>query len=756
MYFFFLVPFECKLFLVIMDDVSIVENIDCLPDSYVQYELLIRQQNLPDSTMRMRKRALIEILKRERDENRRMLMVPHMPLEDDLVDCKVLLDCVADDMQIDLRGNANRCEVQLNFLRMRLERLAPSPLRALADKRIELLEYIEVLVKCFANVSVASGLDVRPNAKSSTNVTGGFLSQLNSITFEPTPVAQAQPSSSLVVANTGPQPNPQVHNSYAATYHLVNGIPTRRISVEAVGAPNSSAGVDVNQASSASAAVSNVTPGSQSTAFPPDRAVVNGSLQSGAPNFSQFSLQHHVRSNAEMWKWRISFSGPDDTQSANSFLMKLNDLATSRNVNPEEVLRGMPDILTGTAEKWFRTNKHKFTDYAVFSRLFLQDFEPSWNAVSRMDLLRTHLQQPDERIVSFFAYVENEFLTMPECTPMDEQVRITRKLLLPTYIYGLAGRSFKTMDELKNACRELEAGFEIIRSQETMRSQNGAQAAVPIPEYARPPPANSQRVMNGVSSQNSFPRQQFPAPNQNNPQQFNRSTAPSSNNFRQSLPNQLSGNGNWNHPIGMSHNGMQQNQIPAQQREYRREFIPNNNSQNSNRPQQFTNSNPNFQSRTATQSTQPQTGGNRGQFPHQFNGGGQQNFNQPSVQQQSANQFNGQQNRGASTGQRYSQGYQSFSQNLNGQNSGDRTFTQSNSNLPRNVIPGNQTCAMNSAELQTVNEESSISNSVLEDTPSSNDTTPTPFGGNGDTQNTSVDMSLSTMLNQMYDQTSEN
>lgn len=315
-----------------MDDVSIVENVESLPDSYVTYELLIRQQSLPDPSVRMRKRALIAILKQERDEGHKLPMVRHMPLDMDLADCGFLLNCVANDIRADLHANAVRCEIQLIFLRARWERLPMSPIRSLSSKRMELLEYIEVLVKCFAEVSVASGLDSRSCARFSTNVTVGPQGHLNTSSFGPFSFPHSASGS--------------VHSSVSAHF-TPPALPSGSGDVAA-----------------------------------PDALSVH---QSYVPDSSRLLLQSNVRPDAEIWKWQISFSGPDDPQTAISFLLKLNDIAMSHNVNPEDVLRGMPDILTGTAEKWFRTNIHKFTDYAVFSRLFLQNFEPSGNAIRAQD-----------------------------------------------------------------------------------------------------------------------------------------------------------------------------------------------------------------------------------------------------------------------------------------------------------------------------------------------------------------------------------
>lgn len=82
-------------------------------------------------------------------------------------------------MNTNLNLNATRCEVQLIFLKERLERLPISPRVAIATLRTDLLSEIEELEKQFANVTVVSGLDERSRPQVSQNTFNDIISQLN-------------------------------------------------------------------------------------------------------------------------------------------------------------------------------------------------------------------------------------------------------------------------------------------------------------------------------------------------------------------------------------------------------------------------------------------------------------------------------------------------------------------------------------------------------------------------------------------------
>lgn len=144
-------------------------------------------------------------------------------------------------------------------------------------------------------------------------------------------------------------------------------------------------------------------------------------------------------------------------------------------VSQVEIMNGMPELLTGAAANWFRTTVHSkpFTSFSDFASRFLEDFEPFYKVDTRLEMLKKRLQKPNERIVTFFSYVENEFLTMSFTPPKEEQIRIVRRLLLPHFITHLACQSFTDLTELKDACKKIELSYEIVKSQNGVLALEG-------------------------------------------------------------------------------------------------------------------------------------------------------------------------------------------------------------------------------------------------------------------------------------------
>ena len=92
--------------------------------------------------------------------------------------------------------------------------------------------------------------------------------------------------------------------------------------------------------------------------------------------------------------------------------MRVRDLAKSRQVSDQELVSSLPELLEGSAIKWWRvqTRFAPFTSFDEFTRMFLADFQPFNLHQSRLDIIRKRLQKPEESIVNYIAFMRNEFL----------------------------------------------------------------------------------------------------------------------------------------------------------------------------------------------------------------------------------------------------------------------------------------------------------------------------------------------------------
>lgn len=636
-----------------------IEGIDILPDDFIVYEMLIRQQPLARSTLASRKRKFLRIFQTEQETGQVSPMVFHLRLEDDLAQCEILLTNIITAMDANLNASAEKCEIQLIFLKERVERLPPSPNLELTQRRLTLINRIEDLEKQFGNVTVPTGLG--ENAPMSTDPIENHVVQLE--TFD-RPEAHSIQASRLGANSTSVGPN--------RTGERQNVLPTNR----QFNCENNRRNGLVDQP------MNNTSAMAQASARPNTQTSTNNSL---SPN-TNILLHPAYESHAQMWKWNLKFSGERDDMLASVFIQKVKDYAMSREVSQAEIMNGMPELLTGAAANWFRTTVHSkpFSSFSDFAVRFLEDFEPYYKVDTRLEMLKKRLQRQNERIVTFFAHVENEFLTMSFTPSKEEQIRIVRRLLLPHFITHLAFQTFTDLTELKDACKKIELSYKIVKSQGGAHVQENSNPSKPyvnvdptnqftntdpyplnLSNPSRPQGAYGNRnnnVNNYESNMNRNQRSSNPTWNQqliSNPTHF------VSNNVRPSAPNNA-----YNQPHPRNFNGQPPPRYPLQPDQFQTIPFP---------PQTYLPSNP-----PPTQPTQPQK-----QLPNQnYPPKNQQhvrfqnnNENPSNYSQQLQSNNSGSNVQKGHSNNRYSSGYQNFYQGMNGGPNPNRT------QVPLNTSP---------------------------------------------------------------------
>lgn len=467
---------------------------------------MIRREPLERSTMRSRKQRLLSILLREERTQAKISYFAYLDSVSDLAECRKLFELARTDMESDLNKNAEKVEVQLIFLKERIFRIATNT-EAIINTRSLLLIDIDTIQREFNNFSV-SNIELPVPKRFGVNeavVHDGHDLNVNAnrTNHQPLPLTNGPVTSSPIVT---------VSNAHDVVP------PSQTIGERRIINDNSHFVEEVirNPFDVIERPLINLGPMSMNTN--PNGTPLHPCINDYSNRFHQ-SSQNGNRNSAQIWKWGIKYSSDDKTKSASEFVQRLQDLAKSRNVPLDELLPSMPELLEGTAAQWFRTNSRSnpFRTFSDFVIRFLEDFEPYYKVDTRLELLKKRLQKQDESIVAFFAHVENEFLTMAFRPDEAEQVKIIRRNLLPHYINALALSSFNTVQELKEACKKLELGTEIVKYQNINRVSNLANSG-PLRynglHYSRP---------NGLSNQDTFPdNPNRAAPIQQNQSQFKR------------------------------------------------------------------------------------------------------------------------------------------------------------------------------------------------------------------------------------------
>lgn len=664
-----------------MDARDITESVEFLPDKYVVYEMNIRKESLARSTCASRKRRLIAILIRESETGQPSEMTHHMRAQDDLAECLDFLSEIEVDMASGSSTSALECECRLMFLKERVERLRPSPVVAFGDLRVQIIEKIEELEKRFRNVTVSSGLERYARNITSPNGSFGFLPRLNTLSLNENSVQMPRLSSTK-------------HPSADAQPSVLKGALTTSLR-----SANASHSVQPNHTVRFNESTSS------ERAFPTLRSAPDLDVTFESPSDNHALVNSVISSttskpNAQMWKWKIKFSGDGDEVLASDFIQELKDLSQSRGVTNEELLNGMPELLTGTASKWYRTaNRDRpFIDFYDFAARFLEDFEPFYKVDTRLEKLRKRLQGPNEKVVAYFAHMEHEFYSMVNPPPMNEQIRIIRKNLLPQFVTHMACQTFKTVSELKTACKQIELSYEMVNAQ---CSSRGQETVVPY-SYNTMMGTNRGQTRGNVDAN----RYQFPTVN---PVQ---QSVPMSMPFQQNANRQAlnQGYGGQQPPttrnVTQQYNSQQRYNPPQQSGYFPQQlaYVPR---QNVGAAQQAQSYQP-----PQNVSTLPSRAA-----PNQYNDNGQRALNstqqnsnfapRPPVHNTSAVPSNngyprqpptdvylsaqgGAVQRNPQNNNRHSQGYQSFTQNLNTSNGQNRSFARNYGNPPpnnQNILP---------------------------------------------------------------------
>lgn len=177
----------------------------------------------------------------------------------------------------------------------------------------------------------------------------------------------------------------------------------------------------------------------------------------------------YFHSKVQIWKWNLKFLGEPDTITVVEFVRRVKELARARRASKKELFDGACDLFDGSALKWFRTGLESglFRNWDELERKLLTDFKAYDYGDNLWDYIRGRLQKPNERVVIYFAIMEDLFLKLNH--PASELVRINtiRRNLRPDILKGLGTTSFQSLNDFKASCKVIEADLRRIQSRES-------------------------------------------------------------------------------------------------------------------------------------------------------------------------------------------------------------------------------------------------------------------------------------------------
>lgn len=149
--------------------------------------------------------------------------------------------------------------------------------------------------------------------------------------------------------------------------------------------------------------------------------------------------------------WDVKYNGQS---SVGDFLERVEELRVSRGLSKASLLRAAPELFTGDALLWYRTQRFVSWDDLTYQ---LRDaFQPYDYEDSLWDEIRRRTQGSQERVFSYIVAMENLFRKLREIPSAETKLHIVRRNLLPYLQSRLAVHNISSLAELLRLGRAIE------------------------------------------------------------------------------------------------------------------------------------------------------------------------------------------------------------------------------------------------------------------------------------------------------------
>lgn len=163
--------------------------------------------------------------------------------------------------------------------------------------------------------------------------------------------------------------------------------------------------------------------------------------------------QKSIKRSLPVQKWNIKFTGDSKDWSLNNFLERVDELRVARNVTEQELYNSSIDLFDGKALLWYRSNKHRFSNWSSLSELLRKHYEPPDYKPRLFQEIMNRTQDVNERFVDYFACMTSLFRRYGH-VPEDIQLGIVARNLAPFYTMQLP--PVHSLLELEEECLILE------------------------------------------------------------------------------------------------------------------------------------------------------------------------------------------------------------------------------------------------------------------------------------------------------------
>lgn len=423
------------------------KSVSLLPDEMLKYELM-SQGEVPANSFMKRRQQLAALFNSGRYKE--LPQGVGIPFRTDIKACRAHLEKWAADTQtldvseLMLRGYLRKLE----FLDRRLQ-FMPVPANAQAR------EVYDDLVK------------------DSQDLQGTLLATLDSLQFK----ESLKPQCSINVDNWSLNPESLPESP-------VDQPPTRFTTIKTFDSVNPLKRTDNSMLDLSLDFLSSERP--SGVTFAPGKSVIQSTQKTFDPRLVHASRPCSPRPNAsiKMWEWGLKFHGDPNTLPVDEFIRRAKELAKARGATLIDLFNGACDLFAGSALKWLRTGLENgiFRNWEELEAHLIIDYEGYDYCDNLLEYIKSRLQLPSERVVSYFATMEDLFLKLNRRISEEVRVKIIKRNLRADFIKGIGFMPVHSVADLKAYCQQLEADFRRIQ---TRSGSAVAREPLPLPRQAR-------------------------------------------------------------------------------------------------------------------------------------------------------------------------------------------------------------------------------------------------------------------------------
>lgn len=154
-----------------------------------------------------------------------------------------------------------------------------------------------------------------------------------------------------------------------------------------------------------------------------------------------------------VFKWNLKFSGESKGLSLHNFLERVDELKSARGISDDVLFESAIDLFEGKALLWYRSNKHRVSNWESLSRLLRRHFEPPEYKTRLYQDILARTQDQTESFIEYYSCMSSMFRRHGDI-PESVQLHIIIGNLAPFYTMNLP--TVSSLAELEDECLKLE------------------------------------------------------------------------------------------------------------------------------------------------------------------------------------------------------------------------------------------------------------------------------------------------------------